>query len=363
MTRPLTTKPSTVVRPCVPEVLAVVTRVGKRYGATTALENVSLTLYPGEVVALLGPNGAGKATLFQLLLGLTRPDKGRVTLFGSSPRTPSARRTLGSTLQQSGFPEALTVREVVKLVQAHYPVRSDAHDLLERFGLGNSLEREVGGLSGGQQRTLASALAFAGRPELVLLDEPTTGLDADARRRLWDELRRYADEGGSVLLATHDLAEAEVLARRVVLLHRGRVLADEPLVRFKARVGLKRATFSTQLEPLPTLPGVEARSCEDGRVHLETRDADALVRALCAQRVPFTDLEVAPLSLEATCLACFDGSYPAGHSYDGEAEEERLALSVFDAIARGVVTKIISRYIDEHGKVARPGVPQSKTRL
>ena len=293
------TNPSTVVRPYAPEVLAVVTRVGKRYGATVALENVFLTLHPGEVVALLGPNGAGKTTLFQLLLGLTRPDEGQVTVFGSSPRTPSARRALGSTLQQSGFPEALTVREVVGLVQAHYPVRSDARDLLGHFGLESLLERQVGGLSGGQQRTLASALAFAGQPELVLLDEPTTGLDADARRRLWGELRRYAAEGGSVLLATHDLAEAEVLAQRVVLLHRGRVLADEPLIRFKARVGLKRVTFSTQLEPLPTLPGVEARSREDERVYLETRDADALVRALCAQGTPFTDLEVTPLPLEA----------------------------------------------------------------
>lgn len=165
------TKLSTVVQPCAPEVLAGVTRVSKCYGATTALEHVSFTLRPAEIVALLGPNGAGKSTLFQLLLGLTRPDEGSITLFGRDPRAPSARRALGSTLQQSGFPDALTVREVAELVQAHYPVRSDARDLLGRFGLGSSLERQVGGLSGGQQRTLAAALAFAGQPELVLLDE------------------------------------------------------------------------------------------------------------------------------------------------------------------------------------------------
>ena len=197
--------------------------VSKRFGSIVALDAVEVQLRHGEVLALLGPNGAGKTTALSLMLGLRRPDVGRAELFGEDPRRPASRALAGVTPQETGFPPTLRVREIVDLVRAHYAAPAATADLLGRFDLADCARRQVGGLSGGERRRLAVALAFAGRPLAAFLDEPTSGLDVEARRTVWSELQEYAAGGGTILLTTHHLDEAEALASRVVLLARGRI--------------------------------------------------------------------------------------------------------------------------------------------
>jgi len=219
------------------DVIARLADVHKRYGETPALQGVSLEVPAGQLLALLGPNGAGKTTVLQLLCGLRRPDSGTVELAGGDPRNVDVRRQLGVTPQQSGFPEALKVREVVDLVRAHYPNPWPTQELLVRFSLADLGDRQTGGLSGGQQRRLAVALAFAGRPRLVLLDEPTTGLDTEARRSLWRVLREELAGGTTILLTTHYLEEAEELCEEIALIRGGRLLARDSAEGLRERYG------------------------------------------------------------------------------------------------------------------------------
>jgi ABC-2 type transport system ATP-binding protein len=200
--------------------------VSKRFGDTAALDQVDIAIEAGEIVALLGPNGAGKTTALSILLGLRRPDVGTAEIFGVDPRATEARVAVGVTPQESGFPPTLRVREIVDLVRAHFPFPAETEDLLERFALADVARRQSGGLSGGERRRLAVALAFAGEPAAIFLDEPTAGLDVESRRAVWAEIDRFCVDGGTILLTTHHLDEAERLAHRIVVLARGRVVAE-----------------------------------------------------------------------------------------------------------------------------------------
>jgi ABC-2 type transport system ATP-binding protein len=200
--------------------------VAKRFGVVRALDGLDLTVGEGEIVALLGPNGAGKTTAVSLLLGLSRPDRGTVEIFGRDPRIAAARGALGATPQDMSFPPTLRVGEVVSFTGAHFQSPVPMHELLDTFGLTDIARRQTGGLSGGQRRRLATAVAFAGDPRLAILDEPTTGLDVEARHGLWDAIRAHAIRGRSVLLTTHHLEEAEALAHRIVVIVEGRKLAE-----------------------------------------------------------------------------------------------------------------------------------------
>ncbi len=280
--------------------LAEAQNVEKRYGPTVALAGVSLAVRAGEVLALLGPNGAGKTTLVKVITGLLAPDRGAARLLGGDPRDPGRRRGLGLTPQETGFPPTLRVQEVVELVRAHYPEPEETETLLARFGLERLKRRLTAALSGGEKRRLAVLLAFAGRPRLAVLDEPTTGLDVESRRTLWAEIRAFREAGGGVLLTTHYLEEAEALADRVAILHKGRLLAVGTVEEIRARVGLKRVAF--EAERLPELPGVARVERSGGRYLLYTADADTLVRALVERKVAFRGLEVAPVRLEEAFL-------------------------------------------------------------
>ncbi|MFI5835153.1 ABC transporter ATP-binding protein [Micromonospora sp. NPDC051300] len=290
-------------------ILARAEQVSRRYGEVLALDRVDLTVRAGELVGLLGPNGAGKSTLINLLVGLRRPTAGRVELLGGDPRDPASRRHLGVTPQETGLPGTLRVGEVVDFVSAHYPDPVPRAELLDRFGLADQARRQTGGLSGGQRRRLAVALAFVGRPRLVLLDEPTTGLDVEARHVLWESIRGFHAEGGTVLLSSHYLEEVEALAQRVVVIGHGRVLADDSVAAVRGIVGVRRVSLVA--DDLPALPGVVATERADGRVHLLTTDADQLVRDLVAAGVAFHDLEVRPTSLEEAFLAITADDRPA----------------------------------------------------
>jgi ABC-2 type transport system ATP-binding protein len=279
---------------------AVLDGVHKRYGRIEALRGFSLVVQAGEVVALLGPNGAGKTTALAILLGLRAPDEGTARLFGRDPREVDARRHVGVTPQETGFPTTLRVTEVVDLVRAHYPGSLGTAEVLARFGLADVARRQVGGLSGGQKRRLAVGLAFVGNPSAVFLDEPTTGLDVEARRRVWDAVRAYAESGRTVLLTTHYLEEADALATRVVVIARGITLAEGSPADVKARVGLKRIRVET--DALPELPGVELRS-RTGSVHtLYVPDPGPIVEVLVGCGIPLGSLEVTSVTLEEAFL-------------------------------------------------------------
>ncbi len=293
--------PTSSVKP-----VALLRDVYKRFGKVEALQGIDLTMFPGEILALLGPNGAGKTTALSILLGRRRPDRGEVRLFGNDPRMPQTRCRIGATPQDIAFPWTLTVAEIIDLVRAHYPAPLARQEVLERFGLTGLERRQTGGLSGGQRRRLAVALAFAGNPLAVFLDEPTTGLDVEVRRDLWQEVRAYTNRGGSVLLTTHYLEEIEALASRVVVIDHGKVLIEGSVDAIKARVGLKQLRFAAAT--LPELPGIERVEQEHGRYCLYTADADAVVRALVRQGCEFSGLEVLPTSLEEAFLILTGGA-------------------------------------------------------
>ncbi|GEL16500.1 ABC transporter ATP-binding protein [Pseudonocardia asaccharolytica] len=269
--------------------------VTRRYGATVALDGVDLDVPAGSLTGLLGLNGAGKSTLLNLLVGLRRPDAGQVELFGGSPRDAARRRALGLTPQDTGLPAA----EVLGFVARHYRAPLPAAEVLERFGLTGLERRQTGRLSGGQRRRLA--VAFVGKPRLVVLDEPTTGLDVEARRALWDGVRAFHADGGTVLLTSHYLEEIEQLAQRVVVIGAGRILADGDLDQVRGVVALTMVSLRTP--ELPPLAGIGRVVRTGDRYELHTSDADRLVHDLVHSGVPFSDLQVRPASLEEAFLS------------------------------------------------------------
>ena len=233
--------------------------VSKRYGANVALDRVSLGIEAGKVTALLGPNGAGKSTAVALLLGLASADEGRVELFGRSPQVLAARRRMGVMLQTAGLVETLRVRELVELTSSYYPRPRGISEVAEMAGVSGFLGKPYGALSGGQQRRVQFALAICGRPEILFLDEPTTGLDIEARKSLWDVVRGLVAEGCAVLLTTHYLEEAEALAHRVEVLMRGRIVAAGTVDEIRA-MGVRRKIRCVSAVPLEEVwgwPGVE----------------------------------------------------------------------------------------------------------
>ncbi|MFI6925602.1 ABC transporter ATP-binding protein [Nonomuraea spiralis] len=280
--------------------LARTVEVTRRYGDVLALDHVSLDIRAGELVGLLGPNGAGKSTLINLFVGLRRPTSGTVELLGGSPQNPVVRRGIGVTPQETGLPDSLKVGEITDFVRAHFPDALGKDELLDRFGLSELVKRQVGSLSGGQKRRLAVALAFVGRPRLVFLDEPTTGLDVEARRTLWDGIQAFHNEGGTVVLTSHYLEEIEALAQRVVVVGQGRVLADDTVRAVRDMVGVRRVSLDAG--DLPDLPGVLSTERQDGRVSLLTTDPDRLVVELVRSGTPFSGLEVRPTTLEEAFL-------------------------------------------------------------
>jgi ABC-2 type transport system ATP-binding protein len=286
--------------------IAELNNVEKRYGTVEALRGVDFEVEKGELVALLGPNGAGKTTAVNVLLGQRRPDAGTARLFGRNPTEPGARTTVGVTPQQTAFPQNLKVGEVVDLVQAHYPDTPSGTHLLDRFGLADLERRSAGGLSGGQQRRLALALAFAGNPKAVFLDEPTTGVDVEARHNLWTGISSFVDAGGTVLLTTHYLEEAEALASRIVVIDHGSIVADGSVAEITATVGLSQVRL--RAKNLPDLANADHIDHNNGTHIIYTADPDALVRELAAAGVPFAGLEINRAGLEEAFLTLTGGA-------------------------------------------------------
>ncbi|WP_437582474.1 ABC transporter ATP-binding protein [Paramicrobacterium sp. CJ85] len=285
--------------------LAHFENVTRRFGDVTALDDVTLDIEAGRIVGLLGPNGAGKTTLLSLLQGLRRPTSGSVTLLGGSPSDFRVRANLGSTPQETALPEALKVGEIIRFVGAHFENPMPVDEIAAEFGLEKMLGRQSGALSGGQKRRLSVALAFVGHPRLVLLDEPTTGLDVDARHVLWQAVRRQHERGATVVVTSHYLEEIEALAERVIVMDEGRVIADDSLHAIVGQVAGRMLRLSTpQPDAVAMLPGVVRHEYEaDGSHTYFVHDGDAVITALVQRGIPFSDLSVRGATLEEAFLA------------------------------------------------------------
>jgi ABC-2 type transport system ATP-binding protein len=289
--------------------------VSKAYGEVRAVDGLTLTLRPGETVALLGPNGAGKSTSLDLLLGLKQPDSGSVRLFGTTPREAIVAGRVGAMLQSGGLMDEVTVAELVRLACDLHPKPYQANDVLARAGIAQIADRKVNKLSGGQAQRVRFALATAGDSDLIVLDEPTTGMDVTTRQAFWATMREQADQGRTVLFATHYLEEADAIADRVLVLHRGRLLADGTAAEIKAKAGARRIAFDLEgtideapLRGLPFLTSVtvsKSGSAAGGghTIRIQSTDADATVHALYGLGVYPRNLEVAGLGLEQAFVA------------------------------------------------------------
>jgi ABC-2 type transport system ATP-binding protein len=281
-------------------------RINSYYGDSHILFDVSMRVEKADVVALLGRNGAGKSTTIGLLLGLERPDSGRVAVLGGGPERAVAAGRVAAMLQEGGLPPGATVAELVDFVRQLYPRPLPLSEVLELAGLTELARRRNERLSGGQAQRVRFALAIAGDPELAFLDEPTTGMDVEARHAFWERMRAFAAEGRTVLFATHYLEEADAVADRVLVLQRGRVVADGPVTAIKARSSRRtvRCTLpGADPGALGGLPGVTEVSRHGDSVRLATTDADATVRALFASGLEVRDLEVSGGGLEEAFLA------------------------------------------------------------
>jgi len=266
----------------------------KHYGKVHALRGVDLELRGGELLALLGPNGAGKTTAIALLLGLLRPDQGSVSLFERDPQDIVARRNIGVMLQDASLPPTLKVGELLKLTASYYPQPRGVVESAELAGAADLLQRRYATLSGGQQRRVQFAIAVCGRPRLLFLDEPTVGMDIEARRKLWSTIRQLVADGCGVVLTTHYLEEAEALADRVCVMAHGRVISEGSVDALRARVSLKRVRCSSALHAtdVAAWPEVVEARMEGERLWMSTDHAEALLRRLLAADASLANLEV-----------------------------------------------------------------------
>ena len=282
-------------------------QVTKTYGSVRAVDGLTLALHPGETVALLGPNGAGKSTTLDLLLGLKHPDSGSVRVFGGSPRDAIVGGRVGAMLQSGGLMDEVTVGELVRLACDLHPKPFPVSEVLARASITQLADRKVNKLSGGQQQRVRFALATAGDSDLIVLDEPTTGMDVSARQAFWATMREQADQGRTVLFATHYLEEADAIADRVLVLHRGRLLADGTAAEIKAKAGARRIAFDLEGpidEPaVRELPFLTSLDVSGHTVRIQSSDADATVHALYGLGVYPRNLEVAGLGLEQAFVA------------------------------------------------------------
>lgn len=270
------------------EAILQVSKLSKFYGAQKVVEDIDFTVKPGQVVALLGPNGAGKSTTIKILLGLKIKDAGELL-------KPSKDK-IGYVGQDLSFPAHLKVKEILKLVRAHFLEPDDVDSLSSRFGLKNIENSYVGGLSGGERRRLALACALLGRPKLLILDEPTTGLDVEARIDLWKELRAFADEGGGVLLSTHDLAEVEGIADQVVIIDHGHILFSGSVLEIKKLLDLKTLRFSCSRTPESEF--IEDLAPENMLYKVTSTNPEKLLEDLFKNGFEISHLEVIHPSLE-----------------------------------------------------------------
>jgi ABC-2 type transport system ATP-binding protein len=278
--------------------------ITKRYGAVEALAGIDLAVAPGEIVGFLGPNGAGKTTAINILLGLRRPTSGVVRIFGRAPSDPRAQTRVGVMLQESGVPTSLRVEELVRLFQSYYPYTLPTEELLRRADLLGKRRALISTLSGGQRQRLYFALAIAGDPDLLFLDEPTVGMDVETRIAFWVQVREFAAAGKTILFSTHYLEEADALASRIVVIHHGRIVAQGSPQQIKGLTADTQIRMRTNLpvQQIQSYPGVRRVITENDRLTIMTAEPEALLRRVFREDWQVADLSVQQADLEAAFL-------------------------------------------------------------
>jgi ABC-2 type transport system ATP-binding protein len=291
-------------------VVAQLKNVSKNYGDIRALDGVNLDVHAGEVVSMLGPNGAGKTTAVKLLLGLAGASAGTVNVFGGDPRNPRNRLRTGAMLQVARVPETLRVKEHIDLFCSYYPKPLPMAETLAIAGLKEIADRKFGDLSGGQKQRVLFALAICGDPDLVFLDEPTVGLDVEARRILWEEIRRLVSRGKTILLTTHYLQEADELADRIIVINKGSIVAEGTPSEIKSRTAGRqiRCVSSLSIATVCSIPGVlEVRADREG-ILISTTVPDDVLRELFLRDSRILGIEVVSAGLEEAFLALTQGN-------------------------------------------------------
>ena len=280
-------------------------KLTKTYGSVTALRNIDFELRGGELLALLGPNGAGKTTLVRMLLGLASPDSGSVTVFGADPRNQDMRYRVGAMLQVARVPETLKVREHLDLFSSYYPKPLPVAETLRIAGLEALENRRFGELSGGQRQRVLFGISICGDPDLLFLDEPTVGLDVEARRLMWTQIRNLVSRGKTILLTTHYLNEADALADRILVLQHGAIVAEGTPAEIKSRTIGKQVRFASQLalDEVRAIPGVLTAIADRQKFELQVEAAEPVVRMLLNRDSWLSDLEVTSAGLEEAFLA------------------------------------------------------------
>lgn len=278
----------------------------KNYGSLQAVKGISLSIGAGEVVAMLGPNGAGKTTSISLMLGLRKPTSGSARLFGMKPTDRRARSRTGVMLQESGVPQVLKVSEMIDLFRSYYPSPMPTARVIELAGLEEKAQSQNKDLSGGQRQRLYFALAICGDPDLIFLDEPTVGLDVESRRSFIQSIKGFIASGKTIVLTTHNLDEADELARRVVVIDHGLIIADASPDEIKAKVIGRRVSFTsgkpltqTDFDGLPVMHS----EIQGSHYVLVTSEPEALLRELFRRGTDIRDLEVAGAGLEEAFLS------------------------------------------------------------
>ncbi|MGI8678443.1 MAG: ABC transporter ATP-binding protein [Jatrophihabitans sp.] len=275
-------------------------------GPVRAVRGVDISIEPGETVALLGPNGAGKSTTIDILLGLSDADRGEVRVFGKTPEQAIKHGQIGAMLQTGGLLSFVTVRELLDMVGSFYPNPLPAEEVMAITGIAEFAGRRTEKLSGGQTQRVRAALALVSNPDLLVLDEPTVAMDVEGRHTFWEAVRKFAGAGKTVLFATHYLEEADQYADRIILMARGKVVADGPANEIKAVAGQRtiRCTLpGADLPALAKLPGVTGTDTRGDAVILSCRDSDAAIRALLPACPGARDIEISGAGLEAAFLA------------------------------------------------------------
>ena len=297
--------------------------VSKQYGRLKAVDGLTLDLRPGETVALLGPNGAGKSTSLDMLLALRKPTGGKIQMFGSDPYHAVKSGRVGAMLQSGGLMPEVTVRELVTLVTSLHPNPEPVETTLKRAGIAQFADQRVDRLSGGQTQRVRFALAICGKSELIVLDEPTTAMDVETRRLFWSSMKQEVAQGRTLLFATHYLEEADQAADRILVINRGRLLADGTPAEIKARAGAKRISFRLDRvdEPfLLGLPGLVNLEVRHDVVQIQSSDSDATLYAILDEGYRPREIEVTGLGLEQAFIAITaEDDRTNGNSGAGEA--------------------------------------------
>lgn len=276
----------------------------KKFGNVTAVRDLSLQIEPGSVVAFLGPNGAGKTTTLDMILGFSQPTSGEVEVLGKSPKAAIARGEVSAVMQTGGLLKDYTVAETIQLISTVCPSPRPIPEVLQRAGLTQIAERKVGKCSGGEQQRLRFALALLNDPDLILLDEPTTGMDVEGRREFWAAMREDTERGRTVMFATHYLDEADAYADRIVLIRQGQIVADGTTAEIKnlASGRIVRANLEHPDEAaLRALPGVDSVEVRGQTVLVHTKDSDPVARYLLNETAA-RDLEISAHNLEEAFL-------------------------------------------------------------